>query len=433
MKDGFKPAKPGIHFDLDSGKLYLFKFAIILVIRLWPLPAAWKKTITHPYFVHCRPQNIFLPRGDLTAAIQNTINPVDRYGQLLLPCCLTPQLKRVYRRDRNQLQWFATVPEDVRNLVSPFHNRQFHLLSFLSRCGSAATDLAVSNPALAYMLSNNWVFHKPAVQRPLRSARALLSPGKTQRQILEWLHFPGTKNVQKILAKVLPKSLHIPRLLYLRQALENEQMRKKLSHLHRLNSGVLRIITCPQLHPIADFSLLEEISHLRYEDEWPFNSRILEDCQTMFNGLYPNKKFPPQRSLKQLRELHDSLTNDMYHTSVVKNTDFPPPPLRGTSTIKPLTSYPQILKEAETMHNCLASYVEQVLILKDIYFYKVLKPERCTLALRRQKGKWVLSELKSAFNKTPSRDAFNVVMNWLGDEAWMASQSQSQLDFNIQF
>ena len=44
----------------------------------------------------------------------------------------------------------------------------------LIRCGESALDLVRSNPALAYLVASNWVFHQPAVRQPLRSARALL-------------------------------------------------------------------------------------------------------------------------------------------------------------------------------------------------------------------------------------------------------------------
>jgi len=42
---------------------------------------------------------------------------------------------------------------------------------WLPRC-EGTFDLISSNPALAYCLASNWVFHQPKVARPLRSAEA---------------------------------------------------------------------------------------------------------------------------------------------------------------------------------------------------------------------------------------------------------------------
>ena len=292
MDNTFRPSTFGINFDLESGKLRKFDHYSITVMILWPKPMAWKKTRSNPCWTHYRPR-IFVPHGDLDPMIEQTIHPADRYGQLLLPCCITPKMARFYRINRAKLYWFATIPENIRNVVSKFpEKRQWHLLSFLARCGSAALDLTLSNPALAYMLASNWVFHQPAVKRPLRSARSLLAPHKKQRDILAWLHFPGTEAARRILAKIVHQALDISRLLYLRQAMDDADICKALSHLPRLNAGVLRITTDRELFPFATHLLLRELSQLKREDEWPATSMLLNDCVSMHRSLYPEKKCP---------------------------------------------------------------------------------------------------------------------------------------------
>jgi len=313
------------------------------------------------------------------------------------------------------LRWYETIPTDVRGLVRRFPSRQWHILSLVARCGSPALDLVVANSALAYALASNWVFHNPPVQRPMRSVRALLRRGRKQRDILVWLGFPGTEAVRRVLTKVAHESISVDGLLYLRQSLVDSKMAKTLSHLQRLNAGAIRIITDRKLFPYASPTLIEEISNMSEEDHHAKAAHELQDSLNMYRIIFPNgKKLQPIRRLAHLRELHDSLI-DKLNNSRRSNVDIPlpPPPVEGTETIVPITSIQDLFKEGREQHNCVASYVERMAIQQRTYIYKVLGPERCTLALTQKGNAWVPTEIKKTCNQPVSEVTWSAVGRWL--------------------
>lgn len=411
MESKFKPPKPGVNYDCKTGKLYVFTSSSITVMKTWP-PVAWKKSRRKANWTHVRPK-IKIPCSDIEGRIRQLTTTVDEDGQLLLPFCLP--FEQIDYSELAWLKWYANIPIEIRDIVCRFPKRQWHMLSFLARCGHGAYDLTISNPALAFALASNWVYRKPAVQRPLRSARALLKPGKKQKDILDWLQFPGTDSSRKTLAKIVPSAIDIPVLLYIRQAMNNAKMRKAMSHLQRLNAGTIRIATDPDLLLFVTQNLLEEIANLRKEDQRPKAAYILRDSVIMLRLLSPNRsRISPVRCLSQLESMHHSLIDDLNRADIIdREIPFPAMPVKGNEYIEPITNGHGLIAEGRIQNNCVASYINKVAVQQQVYIYKVLWPERCTLALQRRGGKLVLVELKRAHNRSASSKTRRAVEKWL--------------------
>jgi len=97
------------------------------------------------------------------------------------------RIRHARERDREVARRFlGSIPDDILSEVSRYWTRKWYVLNVLARC-PGAMDLSRSNPALLYALASNWVFHKPAVTRPMRAARSLVN--RKQRDIMEWLGF----------------------------------------------------------------------------------------------------------------------------------------------------------------------------------------------------------------------------------------------------
>jgi len=408
MEPGYKSIKPGTVFNEETGKLYLFTFKSISVMFAWPKPMAWKKTLrSNPTWIHFRPK-ISIPRLDIDARIRQLETPG---GENLLP--VRVDISRPRRAELSRLRWYATIPAEVREIISNFPSRQWHMLSFLARCGSAAHDLMLSNPALSFMLANNWVYHSPPVQRPLRSARALLN--KKQRKILGWLGFPETKSARKTLAKITYQSLNIYSLLNVRDAMSDPGMFKAMSHLPRLNTEVIRIATDPELLPFTAPTLLEEIAMCCEEDESSQYAHILADSVNLFHLLSPDgMRLQPIRCIDDLLKFRDSVAKRLHRARKLRmSIPFPPPPVQGNDNIVPITNMKDLMEEALIQNNCVASYIEQIAIRQEVYIYRILWPERCTLALTRYGNTWVPWQLKRAGNQAPSEATCRVVEEWL--------------------
>lgn len=435
----FRPTKRGAVFKIDTGKLYLFAPGSITVMQSWP-PMAWKKTRSNLRWVHLRPK-VLLPCGNLEGRIEHLSAPADENGQLLLPF-YADETQRLWRADIAWLSWSARIPEHVREVVARFPDRQWHLLSFIARCGDAAIDLVLANPALAWALASNWAFHRPPVQRPMRSARALLKPGNKQKDILAWLGFPEAEAARKVLRKIAHKAINVPSLLYLQQSMTDPAVAKVLAHLPPpINAGALRIVTDPGLLPFAGPTLVGEVSFKREEDERPKAAYLLQDSLNMFRLLYRGQgRFPHLKSLARLAEFHDSLVDEMGHIQLHDlDLALPPVPVKGTGTIIPLTTARDLIEEGRLQRNCIASYIERVAIQQRLYIYRMTFPERCTLSIMKRGAKWVLCELKRTCNLPAAETTRQAVLEWLSqsqsavstagclrveDEKWMPEQDE---------
>ena len=95
-----------------------------------------------------------------------------------------------------------------------------------------------------------------------------------------------------------------------------------------------------------------------------------------------------------------------------KDTVLPGPPLPGTPEIEPIETVSEILREADTQENCVASKIDAVLG-GSYYLYRMHVPERATLALVRDEGGWELAEIAGAGNARVSEAAAYAVRAWL--------------------
>lgn len=412
----FRQGRPGAAYEAETGKLVVFTKSRVTVMKPWPRPQAWEKTRARPTWRHARP-DVKIPRGDLSRRIADLRAPSEGCGQYLLPFPVFRNYWRAHRSDLAQLEAFLPVPAEIRDLVTRFPSRQWHMLSLLARCGTAAADLAASNPALAFALASNWVYHQPRVQRPLRSARVLLRRGKKQREILAWLRFPDTEATRRIVAKIALPALEVRRLLYVRQSLPDPASHKAMSHLARLNAGAIRIATDRALLPLAPPPLLDEIAHHVDEDHAPRAAYLLQDSAEMFRLMHPRRTFgPPARDLARLRTVHDALIDDFNRIGPIDlDAAFPDPPVAGTAQIEPVDSALKLVEEGRVQRNCVASYLDRIVRHRQVYIYRMLWPERCTLALRHRGGAWVPSEMARACNQPPSEAAVQAVREWLGE------------------
>ena len=74
----------------------------------------------------------------------------------------------------------------------------------------------------------------------------------------------------------------------------------------------------------------------------------------------------------------------------------------------------------------LNAEVLRIAVRENVYIYRVLSPQRCTLALAKSGNRWVLSELKTCCNGEPSRETWNVVREWLVRGTGDSNDSQAE-------
>ncbi len=405
-----------VTYKTESGKLTRFGGGTTEVLSPWPQPRGWIKGPKDQVWRHIRP-SIRLPSGDIDRLILRQAN---RVAGPMPDAVIGEQAMGVERRRRedqlNFLYWARHIPSEVRRSISMFPDRQWHLLSMVARCGSAAHDLIKTNPALAYALASSWVFRKSPVSQPMRSTRALLRRGQKQREILAWLEFPDSEAVRRVLSRIVPQSCTIPRLLYLRDACRDRQVVKTLCHLRRINAAVLRIVTDPELRERIGFDILQRLSEKRKQDRTPRCAWMLKDVDRMCAAL--DIRPPRILTLDDIERIHDEMLEDMAEEegladSSLEDVEFPAPPVPGNGKIIPITDAAMLREEGIVQKHCVWAYGRAVAIEKHTFIYRVLEPERATLELVRSRSGWKVGQLKGFLNGNVSRETYLAVVNWL--------------------
>lgn len=417
MNTSFTKTNPGKVFKPDRGKLYVFKKDAVQVMKTWPTVLAWQKSQSKPYWQPVRP-DLKLPKNDVDITIKN-LNANDDKIELIKDLFDANSSRLKYQSNHLQLcLWANQIPHEIRELVYLYSTRQWHMLSFLARCGQPAKDLINSNPAIAYMLASNWVFHKPAVKNPMRAARN--HANKKHKDLLKWLGFPPQKSIQHILKKIAIPSIRVDQLLYLRDLLHSNDCKHQLkimAHAPRLNSGALRIITDHEFLRLITPKLLFKIANNRKEDINPKLYYRLKSLSDYLQILFPQKGLNFRKrsigSLERLRDLEQCAELEFIRFCSHTNKKLFLPPIPGTSSIIPLQSTNSIIEEGDEMENCVMRYIPKILAYQNYYIYRVVKPERCTLSIRKFKGYWKLDQIKTFSNRRVSNSTLKKIGPWL--------------------
>jgi hypothetical protein len=217
------------------------------------------------------------------------------------------------------------IPGPVRDEVALYPERSWQLFSYLSCCGDPALELAhTRGRALGFMIANAWVFAEHRVQWEMRRCRSLLR--RKRWEAAGALQFPPTKPVVKVLSRVVSAALSIPAMLYLRGALSDPAILKRLGHVPRINRGCIGVVSDARLLPHCSQSLLVEVGAGPY-----FEGSILSLRRTFHDTLDlladRGGRLPTFRSLAQLYTLHDELGLEARRRKPRQRVVFPPEPL----------------------------------------------------------------------------------------------------------
>ena len=177
---------------------------------------------------------------------------------------LTEQRRRAFDGFR------FSMPKPVAAAVEKFQNRQWGILR-LVRLSEEVIELARLNPALAFALGN----FKPFREKFTTIEGAAAIARRRQRDMAEALGFPGTEAAAKILGKIYPEAVAVDSLLQLRQVLHREGALKPLSHMQKLNAGVIALVTNPVLLEASTPALLAEVSAAK------FGLSVMEGMRTL--------------------------------------------------------------------------------------------------------------------------------------------------------
>ncbi len=148
-----------------------------------------------------------------------------------------------------------------------------------------------------------------------------------------------------------------------------------------------------------------------------------EDLLSTLRGEPVRLDLEPCRTRAELCRIHADAFDELNRGPEAKTaledlrlkfgtTDFKVGPFLNTKTIVQIADAEALIAEGKKMHHCVGGLARRALKGTHV-FYRVLEPERATLALRRQNGKWVVDDFKLASNATPSSASKKAVRAWL--------------------
>jgi hypothetical protein len=297
-------------------------------------------------------------------------------------------------------------------------------LAELSREVPGFEELCATNPALAWLAMV--AYREPLWFRgvPLELGLQMLCAlvRGPRRRLAAAVGCLDRQSSVRILSKIPMETVCDGSVYQAALLLGDERSQRRLAHVPRINSGVLRLLHDPRHEPHLHQRLLEQVGADTRFDPWPGAS----DLHPVLKDLYRvsvelNKAMPTLRSTDELHSVHRHRLAEACIASAA-HLPFPPPPVPGNAVIRPLRSPQALVDEAAAQSHCLgdAQHIDDC-FEGAAYYYQVLGLDRATLELHIVDGEWSIAQLWGAHNQAVGYTTGKVVSDWL----WNASPDRS--------
>lgn len=320
------------------------------------------------------------------------------------------------------LAFSRSLPPEVARWLAPFASHQWNLLVLLS-LSPAAVDLARHNLPLAYFLANNDEFCAQRYTSP-PAQLASYRMGWKQAELLEWLGFPATDSVVRLLRKLDPRGLGPADGRMLRNALRaHPGVGPLLAHLARIPRAALGFFISGHLHQWVTPKLLREVLARGDEGEIMKLGGKLVEVVRLAEEMHCLHLLQPFVSLRRIALFERRFRQAVAEYTVWRKeaeqewrsagfTCRRKPP-EGTADIVRLTTAAEVVEEGLRQHHCAGTMAESVARGK-VALYRILRPERATLDLRPEGiGSWRIQQLRGFCNRPVSGDTRAAVEQWL--------------------
>ena len=388
-----------------NNKYYVFDKQGVTVMKPWPEMLAYRKTAKRSWKA-IRPKFQFNEYS-----IPNDINR-DRCFRCYENELFGENFKHECRPDP-LVSFLDKVPIELLNLIKTINSRQWHLLALFARCGKLAIELFKSTPALAWMLASSWAFKQKPVKNHFRSIRNLLESGKSQIEMLEWLDYPSTKSVIKLLRKVDMKDVDVSFFLNFKQVISDSQKVILIRHLPAIEPSLIRLLWKFKMnftfHFLIDYQNKTRIQQHRVK---LLLSDFFPEKVVKWNHKFTNKDLD-----LFINHCEDFDADESNHPSASQNRVFPWLPFNlpdGFPEIEYIDTEDELFKESEEMHNCLHSYAERC-CNGETQIFRMFYPERSVFSIREtdKRGYWELSEIKAVCNEGIAKQTICHLETWL--------------------
>lgn len=282
------------------------------------------------------------------------------------------------------------------------------VLAMLAICPQSA-DLVETNPALGVCVASGF-------------ARAEASTGvwpvnwfrQKRRELCRRLGFGGSESSVRLLAKIRPEAADVRRLRRLRETLSNPYIAPLLRHVAVIQAEHLIVASALSYPELVSFRLFTEVVAEGANGGRVNHCALLSDTIWLLDSVQEERRV--FRSLRHLLATHHRLAEQTGlsgpHAEDPKKLLFPSPPIPGIEGIEPILSAFELREEARVMEHCVERYLTEILAGRR-YVYRMLRPERGTIGLRKRNGDWCVFDYKGRSNHRLGSDAVAAIRLWL--------------------
>ena len=308
------------------------------------------------------------------------------------------------------------IPYEVIDRCKNFLHLQFHILRTVAHC-SYAYDLLLANPnLLAFKLLvvrdfEDWLYNFS--DQDLSISQVSLLTDICSRRV--------SNSEIKILKKIKMNNGDMPELdaIYL-FFMDYEYSCKQLQHMAVIPINFIETINENPDFIVSPFYIhlsRSSLTGLNLSEKFERACNLQKHIQQMRYLEKPDLSEPLSRikTYQQLKRLHDRIVEDYnkYRKRTEFNLTFLKPPIPGVpGIIEPIVDSNELQKEAQTQHNCVASFTPDAYN----YFYRVLQPDdRCTLHIRYSHfdDEFFICEIKGKCNISAKSSTIDEVRDWL--------------------
>ncbi len=422
---------PGSAFDPATGKLYLFSRSLdcdspegsILVLRCWPDPRAWQKSV----FVTCEDK--------LSTSNWRGIRPsFSLHEQRESQEAETPVPNNQRERRKHNIGLAQQcVPGEVLAAVRRYSvGGHWRLLNLFARAPQFL-ERVEDQPGIPFLVAHADLFKGGLLKRPYRAARRL--QGRRARDILSWLHWPKPRSALRLLGRCRWSCTHPTALLSLRDLLVSGE--KWVQHVPLLDSPVIGLIE--DHRSVLTLSFLLEVAELQ---SFPERLSVVQRLWMMRDPIGADGVPESISTVECLAQFEErwAAWQETQLAVVLQRREWPSdppavPPFAGESdpsglTVVPLDTWDAIAAHGHSMQNCLAfapPHVPDVVAGRGALYAIADRTRRGSKpAMRasaylefRRPGSWELTELERPNNRRASKAM------WRRVEAWFESRESA--------
>ena len=355
------------------------------------------------------------------------------------------------------------IPEKIIHKVSVFGNLWLPAAQWCAQ-NRAAYDLLFNNSVLFWYLLTERVygintreFYEQLITQP-------------QKKIIQALGGAGLKSEVRFFKKLILNKRDMREYRMIASALKSAHVVKLASSWHKVPVSILlhlaRHKNLPHIGIFANKNSLfnlgkdevaNEISgkiNISATPEYKDNQLYAEIMRLVLDTWNMSKLYDQENEARQALRFSKSVKNiQKYHdkffskrkqmvsrvSAIIEGLSeeskilfygkpvFPEPLISGTDDIIAIRSEEDLLAEGYFMSHCIASY-KNAILRQEYYVYRVLKPQRATLAIEKDlysehKNAVKITDLRLHSNQKPSAQCRAFVVKWIKNNGFMVNMA----------